>query len=204
VNKSAGFTLMEMVIAIAIFGIIATVGYGSLINFLDHGESLAKHDQRLRQLQLAFGLLERDIRYLANRPVRNEYGDEEAALIANSYSPLVPGELLRLTTTVPDALVSGLSRQQRVAWRLEDGNLFRITWPVLDRAAQSEESTRMVLADVAEVELRLLRSPEKGQLEPIVLDPNEAPAIPDAIEVVLTDSGGGIYRRIIEVAGAQG
>jgi general secretion pathway protein J len=203
-NRYAGFTLMEMVIAIAIFGIIATVGYGSLIRFLDHGEILARHDERLRQLQLGFGLLERDIRYLVNRPVRNEYGDEEAALISNSYSPPVPGELLRLTTSAPDTLLGGLSRLQRVAWRLEDGKLYRVTWPVLDRAGASKEAARMVLADVATVELRLLRSPEKGQLEPVVLDPNEGPAIPDAIEILLTDTGNRVYRRLIEVAGAQG
>ena len=69
-----GFTLLEMVVAIGIFAIIATVSYTSLNQFLDTRDMLESRQDELTALQMTMTLLGRDVRFMLNRPVRDSYG----------------------------------------------------------------------------------------------------------------------------------
>ncbi len=193
---------MEMVIAIGIFAVIATVGYASLTRFLDIYEHLSEKNTELRDLQLAFALLERDILYAALRPVRDEYGEAEAVLIAQPFSPAIPGELLRLTASSPDNSIPSLHRLSRVAWRLDDDKLYRATWKVLDRAADSPEYVRRVLDNVASLEIRFLTFDDQGALQ-TAFEWSGSEQLPAGIELLLTRTDNREYRRVFEVADAS-
>ncbi len=194
-----GFTLLEMVVAIGIFAVIAAISYGTLSQFIDNRELLAQKNEELRRLQTAMMLLELDLRYAVKRPVRDGYGDAEAALISGSSVELAPGELLRLTASQPRALSRQAQRLQRVAWRVNDGKLSRFTWEVLDRDQDSKEFERVLLDGVAEVTFSFLTYNESNQLESKTewLEQEEIPA---GIEVLITVESGIQYRRLIEMA----
>lgn len=200
-NRTRGFSLLEMVVAIAVFAVIATVGYASLSRVLDAQAHLELADERLRALQTAFTLLGQDLRYSGLRSVRNEFGDTEPAFFAQPFDPPAPGERLRLTASriAPD--LGGLAKPQRVAWRLVDGDLYRLTWDVLDRARDSEPRGRLVAHGVAEFEVRFLTLDTEGAVQP-TLEWSGADQLPLGAEVLITLDNGHSYRRVYEISDA--
>ncbi len=193
--KRRGFTLLEMVIAIAIFAVIATLSYGALIRFSDSYASLSDHHERLKQLHITFSTFERDVRYFASRSVRDEYGDSEDILIANPLDPPVLGEVLRLTVSNPNPALRGTQQLTRVAWRFDDGKLYRVSWPVLDRPSETEERRRLILDGVAEFTLRFVGYDEQNELT-VLDDWTDNVGLPAAVELSVTPVGGDSLRRL--------
>ena len=150
--RSKGFTLIEVMIAVAIFAVIAAISYATLSQYLVVREKVSLSYDRIQALQRSLLLIERDLRYLTNRPVRDEYGDEELAfMIDNEFG--LPGELLRFTTAQPDFKNLGLARLIRVVWRLEDGELYRDVWTALDRDQGVEPVSMLIMDKIDEIEI---------------------------------------------------
>ncbi len=135
---SRAFTLLEMIVAIGIFAVIAIVSYGSLNRFLDNRDVLQAEIEMMKDLQLAFSLLEQDMHFMSERIVRDEYGDPEPLLIVNSID--IAGELLRFTTARRSVSLPGVSTLQRTSYRWENGDFIRVNWQVLDRDQDAIES----------------------------------------------------------------
>jgi len=187
-----------MVVAIGVFALIAAISYGSLNRFLAAREMISDRNQALRGLQITMNLLEYDFRYAVNRPVRDGFGDQESALIGGQDQPLGPGELVRLTVNRSDANLVATPALQRVAWRLDDGVLKRVTWKVLDRDQDSEEFVRDLLTRVDEAEFRFLtyeRERQRTHTEWLGSD-----GLPMGIEFLVTLNNGRQYRRVFELA----
>jgi general secretion pathway protein J len=194
-KHSRGFTLIEMVAAIAIFAVIATISYASLNRFLDSTTLLESELRDIRQLQKAFSVISRDMRYASARVVRDEYGDPEPVLVVNN--PLVAGELLRLTTQQRNLDLPGTSTVQRTAYRLEGDSLVRIRWKVLDRDQEDSEIRYPLISGVENVTVNVIRigSGTTEPLDELGLDQQ----LPDGIEWHITMNNGRQYTRLFEV-----
>jgi len=70
-KHSRAFTLLEMIVAIGIFAVIAVVSYGSLNRFFDHRDILQTEFEKMKDLQLAFSLLQQDMHFISERIVRD-------------------------------------------------------------------------------------------------------------------------------------
>jgi len=191
-----------MVVAIAIFSVIAVVIFGALSVSLDTEARLRDRQGATAALVSTVTQLERDLRYAVPRPVRDGQGDAEPAFWAWPADPPTAGELLRLTTSQPGDVAPGQGIEQRVAWRLQDGRLYRVTWPVLDRAQDSKEDRRRMLADVETVELRLLVYDREGGLGATDewADPTR---LPDGVSLTLRLQDGRVVQRLVELANAS-
>jgi len=202
-TSGRGFTLVEILVAVAIFSIIAAISFTGLANFLKQRDQITLRTQRLHQLQSAMLLLEQDLRFAVSRSVRNGYGDVEGAMASGGVTELAPGELLRFTTLKPDSGNRERQRIERVAWRLRGNTLTRTVWRVMDRDRDSEELTRVVLEGVIAVQLDFLRFDDRTRtlerldtwLEPLLL--------PSGVEVLLTLSAEHQVRRLLEVPGGS-
>lgn len=138
-----GFTLLELVVALAVFAVLATLAYGSLAQLLDARDRLASRAEALGRLQLAYSLLERDCQALVARPVRDELGDPEPPLRR------APDGSLELTHGAwSNPLDQPRAQVQRVRWQVRNGVLYRDAWPVLDRVPGSRPQSQRVLEDV--------------------------------------------------------
>ncbi|MGL5610665.1 MAG: GspJ family T2SS minor pseudopilin variant ExeJ, partial [Aeromonas veronii] len=81
--RHAGFTLLEMLVAIAIFASLSMGAYQVLQGVLTSDEVAKRKEARLNELQLAFTLLERDITQMVPRSGRIE-GENNKVLLAAS------------------------------------------------------------------------------------------------------------------------
>ncbi len=142
-RTAQGFTLLELLIAITIFSIIATFAYTGLAVVLDAKQQTEQHLERLAKMQLGLHLIQMDIEQAVDRPIRDEYGDTQPALRSGGLS----NQLLELTRGgYANPMKLARSQLQRVGYQLEEKTLYRLTWPNLDRA-QGVEPHRQKLFD---------------------------------------------------------
>ncbi len=81
VKKPAeGFTLLEVLIAMAITAFVALIATTSLSRVLDGVESLRTSADRTYEVNRARMIISRDLRHFVERPVLDEFGEIEAAL----------------------------------------------------------------------------------------------------------------------------
>ncbi len=190
----AGFTLMELLVALAIFAIMSMMAYGGLSSMLNAREQTGEAADRLTQLQKGFMRLQQDIEQIVARGVRDKFGDSLPVLTGGQL-PLL--ELTRGGRSNP----AGLSRSalQRVSYRLEDGRLLRISWPVLDRVQETSPYESLLMEGITDMELRFLDEEWVGSWPP----PGEAgkvPLLPRAVEVRLVLNDWGEINRLFRVA----
>jgi len=154
-SPESGFTLVEVLIAMAITAFVSVLSYQTLSTALAGIESARTESERLHEINRAFTVLSRDVRQMTNRPVRDEFGQMASAMSGGELAR----DPLRLTRSGwHNSTGAPRSTLQRVAYRLEEDKLLRLSYPVLDRTT-AIEPTETVLIDGVEVfELRFLPS----------------------------------------------
>jgi general secretion pathway protein J len=196
-----GFTLLEVLVAIAIFAVISVLAYGGLTTVLQQRELVEARTGEWRDLQMAMQLVSRDLRQLHPRPVRDEIGDRYEPALLSRPGAAFALELTRGGWTNPGALPR--STLQRVAYRIEDGRLVRIYWPVLDRTLATEPLVTVLLDGVDALELRLLdrQGTWHGQWPPVGTDGDAAlQTLPRAVEFALETERFGRVWRLLETS----
>ena len=196
-----GFTLLEMVIAIAIFAIIGAISYVTLNQFLQTRETLVKHNEQTRNLQRLFTLLESDIRYMTLRSVRDGLGEVLDPLIISSSNTVNQGDIFEFTTVVPSIQSNRWHRLLRANWALDEGSLIRQTWNVLDRDFDSQSVAIILLDDVSSIEVNYFLHNQESGLIQNASEWDTKTKLPIGVEVVLRLIDETVYRRVIEVAG---
>lgn len=195
------FTLIEVLVAFAIFGILAAFAYGALSQTLLSAEILGERMDRLQAIQKSVRYLTQDFLQLAPRPVRQELGDSFYPALRTDFSSEFALELTHGGWSNPVALPRGTL--QRSAYRLEDDELVRYYWTVLDRTLSNEAIGVTILDGVESLLFRYLL--DSGDWieqwpPPTLPGPLGLRQRPRAVEIVLTLQDEGEIRRIIEIA----
>jgi general secretion pathway protein J len=198
--RQRGFTLLELVVAIAIFGLMSAMAYGGLNSVLNTRDYADRQAERLAEVQKAFTIIGRDITQAVNREARDNYAGELLPLLGGGYGSAVL-ELSRTGRRNP--LGQQRSSLQRVAYLLADGGLQRQSWPVLDRSVDTEPQSSQLLTKVKTVELRFMDKNHEWQPQwpSVTANPNDPATLPRAVEVTLDLEDWGRLNRIFEVAG---
>lgn len=200
-RRVPGFTLIEVLVALAIFGMLAAIAYGTLGRTLSNAEILTERMQRLQSLQRTMRYLSEDFMQLAPRPVREDLGDNFGPALHTDVQSDFAVELTHGGWSNPATLPRGTL--QRVAYRLEEGELVRYHWTVLDRTLSNEPVGRALLDEVESVVFRFMQEngdwteewPPENRPGPLGLRQR-----PRAVEVVLTLADATEISRILEVA----
>jgi general secretion pathway protein J len=201
--RAAGFTLIEVLVAVAIFALIGIVSAGLLSRTLEAREIAFARADRLEAVQRAVLRLERDLLQIVDRSVRDGFGDVQPALRLDEDG----FTFTRLGWRNP--LEAPRSDAQRVRWSVDgEGRLQRHFFSVLDRAQDSEARTQTVLADVTVVDWRIVDAdggrwqrwpPEAGETPEALLPgaSSTGEAVPVAVRVTLELTPFGRIERLV-------
>lgn len=157
IDRTKGFTLIELLVALSIFAVLGLASWKVMDQVIRTKQALEIQSHELRQWQKAMWILNRDLRSIADRPVRNNEGTPEPAV-----SSVIPGFILVFTHHGwPNLLNAHRSELQRVAYGLEnddDGNsqLIRYYWPKLDRAPDAEPVKQIMLDRLDRLEVQFI------------------------------------------------
>lgn len=201
-RRSGGFTLLELLIAVAIFVIVGVLAFGGYNELVKQSEILNASAQRTRAVQATVQRMTQDFAMLEPRPVREPLGETlQPALQADARTDQL-AQLTRSGWTNP----AGVPRPtlQRVAWRLENERLRRDYWVVLDRTLGTEPASAVMLEGVRSVRLRFMDRNRAWheQWPPLGYSAPEAPrALPIAVEITLELQDWGKLVRLVELAG---
>lgn len=148
----SGFTLMELLIAVAIFALIGLAGYRMLNSVVSAYQKTSERTAVFAELKKAVAILDRDLNHIVSRPVKDELGGDLPA-VAASFRGGPPLEFSRNGRwRFPDDQHSELLR---VAYRVEGDQLQRLVWPVLDRAQDTTPRTQVLLGGVSALSIRV-------------------------------------------------
>ncbi|MEH6590134.1 MAG: type II secretion system minor pseudopilin GspJ [Halioglobus sp.] len=160
-RRANGFTLIEVLIALAITVFVSSIAYASLSSVISGVESTRAVAQRTYEINRAWSILSRDLRQFAARPVRDEFGEVEPALIGGSAARF---HLSFTRSGWHNALGQPRSSLERVNYQLVDQALWRESYTVLDRSGNSEPRRVKLLERVEYFDLSFLGAIEQIEL----------------------------------------
>jgi len=210
-RRVRGFTLIEVLIAMAITAFVAAAAYAGVSNVLLGAEQLRLAGDRTRDLNRALTLIDRDLRQFVDRPVLDEFGARQPGLTGGPLA-LFPLSLTR--SGWHNSLEQPRSDLQRVHYYVEEEALWRAYYTVLDQAVDTRLQRVRLLDGVNSIDLRFLPAIEaleadrdlivdtRSWARNWVVDPGNAGADllpPVAVELRLELEDLGELRRLYEL-----
>ena len=187
--RQSGFTLLEILIAIALFALMFVAAQQMFSAALGNNERLAEEATRIENEQRLLTWMTTDLEQLAVRPVRDSLGSDVPALVGDDRNLA----FTRAGWSNPLSLRQR-SEMQRVEYFLTDGKLYRRYYPFLDVQPGTEPVDTVMLEDVDRFQVRYLEQGSNGQYQWLDSWPSSAAAashvlmqpLPKSVEVTLT------------------
>jgi general secretion pathway protein J len=189
--RNGGFTLIEILIALAILALVGVLGYRAVSSLTDSEARLAAESERWRGLDALFARLESDMRATEPRDVRVGNATEPAwAARADAFG----NAEIRLARAGPEFVLEPGSAGQRIGYRLRDGAIEVLYWPHLDEPAGVEPVAYALADRIARFDVGYLDGHGEWHDHWPLLGED---AVPRAVRIVLTLDDGATVERWI-------
>ena len=161
-NAKKGFTLVELLVAIAIFAVLSALGWKVFDYLAKVKDRNAMHEANLEQLQESYQQILRDTMQ-AVPLTANIKGQQQPALVLQN------GRFNFSKTGVTDPLQQGISPHERVEYqyRADEKKLYRLKYRNLHQAGNDQPESSVMLDEVEAFEI-------------VVLNPNELSSWPES------------------------
>ena len=161
-NAKKGFTLVELLVAIAIFAVLSALGWKVFDYLAKVKDRNAMHEANLEQLQESYQQILRDTMQ-AVPLTANVKGQQQPALVLQN------GRFNFSKTGVTDPLQQGISPHERVEYqyRADEKKLYRLKYRNLHQTGNDQPESSVMLDEVEAFEI-------------VVLNPNELSSWPES------------------------
>lgn len=177
--------------AVVVFALVAAAGYAGLDQLSRAASAQREAAEDLERWQMLVSLLEQDISQSTRRPVRDNNGQRESAVLGDNSA------LFLTRGGWANPLELPRSNLKRIEWRFNGQTLQRWLWPVLDRTASSSPGIDAELTDLQRARFRYRDS--QGQWLDQWPPRGQEGLLPRAVEVNLERDTHFTVRRLIEV-----
>ena len=192
--RLGGFTLLEILVAVAIFAVLAAMAYGGLNSIVRAQIAVRESSDALVALSRALTRFEKDLAQAYSRSARGAYGTTEPAMVGDSNSLIVT------TMTIAASAAGPSASPVRVRHSLAQSRWLRAQTAALDLAPSTPETARLVLDDFSDASLRYLDAQliEHDRWPPAnaALEGRSPDALPRAVELRFTSKRFGEIRRL--------
>jgi general secretion pathway protein J len=204
-RRHQGFTLLEILIAMAIFTLIGLASTGLLTTVIDSNELSEARFNKLQALQRAMITIERDIQQAVSRPIRVE-GEMQEVVMAGGETAESDDDgigFVRSGWHNPQLMLPR-STLQYVAYRLREEKLERVYSNYLDNVIGHEPKVRPLLENIESFKVEFIapsNNSEEGLKEDKWSDSYKGAALPRAVAVEFVSKDFGRIRREFAIGG---
>lgn len=186
-KKSYGFTLVELLVAIAIFAVLSALGWKVFDYVVKVKERNAEHEAKLSQLQEAYQQILRDT-VQAVPLTANINGEIQPALVLQN------GRFNFSKTGVTDPLNQGLTPDERIEYqyRADEKKLYRLKFRNLNQTGNDQPDSSVLLDNVEQFKIVVLNPSESDSWPDRAADTNNKDSfamLPRGIKINLAVSG---------------
>lgn len=194
-----GFSLIELLVAVAVFALASALAWAGLSAVTDTRQRLAHEQQQFASVQRSVDFLARDLATAVDRPVRAGRSGRRDSLVGARRS------ISFTRMSVASELQTSSSALQRVVWFLDNKALVRGRYAVLDRPDDLGLRQRRMDDGVSDFVVRYLdhRGGWHERWPPSNKKGADSAALPRAVEFRIQFESMGEIRRIIELASAK-
>ncbi|KCZ62284.1 MULTISPECIES: type II secretion system minor pseudopilin GspJ [Hyphomonas] len=196
-SRTAGFSLIEMLVALAVTSLLMVAGSTLLIQTLRSGQMVEARTDMVRSQSAAHSLLRDDLANATLRRTRPANGLDAPRAFSGGYSTLEP--LMAFTRAGwfnPDE-TDPRGDLQRVEYLLDNGSLVRRAWLRPDPVYRTPYADRVLAQGLETVGIRFFSS-ENWRLD----WSGQADALPELVELTLVFGEGDELRQVFLVGGA--
>jgi general secretion pathway protein J len=156
VRRQRAFTLIELLIALAIFATLSAFAYRGLAVLLESREALDRDSRKWRDVALFVGRFERDVQAALDRPAIGPSGTALSPITSLLDQGGAVPRGLALTRAGATLYANELAAPQRVGYRFSEGRVDRLAWPGVDSGPRAEAQATPVLENVRSLAFRFL------------------------------------------------
>ncbi len=205
-RHQSAFTLIEVMVAMAIFAALAVISYKTLSSIFDTRDRLQTASSALRDQALFFARIESDLNALLPRPVRDGDGAPQPALKILPVAQRADDATIVFTRTGFAAGTGAAAAPQRVGYRLKDNTIELLIWDGLDQAPRTLPNAYPALKGIREFRWRILEKERVDDLTagwrldwPTRNDTDLTSVMPAALELTLTPVAGAPVVRVFSL-----
>ena len=195
--KQRGFTLIEILIAMAIFTLIGLASTGLLTTVIDSNDLSSERFEKLQQLQRAMVIIERYIQQAVPRPVRAE-GETQKVVMAGGEVDDSDGDgigFVRGGWHNPQLMLPR-STLQYVAYRLDEDRLERVYSNYVDNVIGYEPKTRTLLENIESFTVEFISAESSSDDDDLSWSESyQGEVLPMAVAIEFVSKDFGLIRR---------
>ena len=183
-STKKGFTLVELLVAIAVFAVLSALGWKVFDYLAKVKDRNAMHEANLEQLQESYQQILRDTMQ-AVPLTANVKGQQQPALVLQN------GRFNFSKTGVTDPLQQGISPHERVEYqyRADEKKLYRLKYRNLHQTGNDQPESSVMLDEVEAFEIVVLNPNELSSWPESSIDPQQTEQLrllPKGIKINLT------------------